>query len=99
MSLIAAIPIAVIAHGVRRSRPRTVVSAINSVMRIVVQESTMISAIHLHMVVFLYVDMRGAGGEGEYQEQVFHWLSHLLLSEKCSCRLPSWISNVGLPFL
>ena len=44
-------------------------------MRIVVQESTMISAIHLHMVVFLYVDMRGAGGEGEDQEKVFHSVS------------------------
>jgi hypothetical protein len=45
------------------------------------------------------LDMRGAGGQRQEQEKVFHFASHRLLSEKYSCRLPSCTSSVGLPFL
>jgi hypothetical protein len=45
------------------------------------------------------LDVRRAGSDGQDQEKVFHFGSHRLLSAKCSCRLPSCASSVGLPFL
>jgi hypothetical protein len=45
------------------------------------------------------IDVRAAGGQRQEQEKVFHFGSHRLLSAKCSCRLPSCASSVGLPFL
>jgi hypothetical protein len=45
------------------------------------------------------LDVRRAGGDGQEQKKVFHFASHRLLSAKCSWRLPSCASNVGLPFL
>jgi hypothetical protein len=45
------------------------------------------------------IDVRGAGRQWQDQEKVFHFGSHRLLSAKCSCRLPSCASSVGLPFL
>jgi hypothetical protein len=45
------------------------------------------------------IDVRAAGCQRQDQEKVFHFGSHRLLSAKCSCRLPSCASSVGLPFL